>query len=398
MRVLTFTSLYPDSTRPRHGIFIEARLRHLVTTGAISVRVVAPCPWFPARGAGFGSYGEFARVPRFETRHGIPVYHPRYPLPPKVGMSTAPFLMYWAMRAFVRRLVAEGGDFDVIDAHYFYPDGVAAVLLARHFGKPVTVTARGSDLNILSLYAAPRHMIRWAAEHADGLITVSTALGDRLVELGIAAERVTVLRNGVDLALFRPHDRATSRQRLGLSGPVLLSVGNLVPLKRHELAIEALAHLPDASLVIVGVGPEKRSLEDLARRLGLGERVRFLDNMPQENLAEVYSAADVLILMSRHEGSPNVLLEAMACGTPVLVCDIPAMREIVGCPDVGRLIAEPSAQRIAAAVRNLLERPLDRSVIRKYAESFGWNATTQGQLSLLQSVLTQPGDARHHVA
>ncbi|MGH7225966.1 MAG: hypothetical protein ACRELF_22335, partial [Gemmataceae bacterium] len=147
IKILTFTTLYPDSTRPRHGIFIENRLRQLAAAGDVAVRVIAPCPWFPLKSAQFGKYAAFAGVPRFEVRHGIPVYHPRYPLLPKVGMGTVPFLMYYALRPMIRRLIDRDGDFDLIDAHYFFPDGVVAVMLARHFNKPITITARGSDVN-----------------------------------------------------------------------------------------------------------------------------------------------------------------------------------------------------------------------------------------------------------
>src|SRR5262249_1121069 len=158
-------------------------------------------------------------------------------------------------------------------AHYFYPDGVAAVMLGLHFRKPVTITARGSDLNIMTQYPIPRRMIRWAAQGAAGLVTVSAALAAHLVNLGIARERVSVLRNGVDLPLFHPGDRAICRADLGLVGLVLLSVGNLVPIKGHELTIEALAYLPEARLLIVGDGPERGSLQRLAKSLSVADRV-----------------------------------------------------------------------------------------------------------------------------
>lgn len=388
MKILTFTSLYPDSTRPRHGIFIEKRVQELVSVGKAEIVVVAPCPWFPFKGEVFSKYSEYARVPHFEVHNGIPVHHPRYPLLPKIGMTVAPFLLYHAMIRAFRQIVAAHGDFDLIDAHYFFPDGVAAVMLGRHFRKPVTVTARGSDLNILPRYLGPRRMIAWAASNADGLATVSVALRDRLVELGVAPSRVTVLRNGVDLQLFRPLDRIVCRTSLGLDLDeiTLLSVGNLVAVKGHAATIASMAKLPSARLLLVGDGPDRAALVSLANRYGITERVTFLGNRPQPSLPELYSAADVLILASQHEGWPNVLLEAMACGTPVVVSDIPGMDEIVS-PNVGRLFPPGDPQALAGAVSALLSYPPDRRTVRSYAEGFSWQDTTSGQLALFHAVL-----------
>src|SRR5271166_1580648 len=165
VQILTFTTLYPSAVRPQHGIFVETRLRKLVESGAVDARVVAPCPWFPFASPRFGSYAVFARMPREEVRYRLQIDHPRYPVLPKIGMSAAPLALAAAVLPRLRRRLREGGDIDLIDAHYFYPDGVAAVLLGRALGLPVVVTARGSDLNLIADYAVPRRWIRWAARH-----------------------------------------------------------------------------------------------------------------------------------------------------------------------------------------------------------------------------------------
>src|SRR5262249_33054154 len=329
VQILTFTTLYPNVLQPQHGIFVETRLRELVGQEGVGARVIAPCPWFPSGSARFGRYAIFARIPGQETRHGLHVDHPRYAVFPKIGTIVAPVGLFAATLPLLRRQIRAGGDIDLIDAHYFYPDGVAAVLLGRAVGRPVVVTARGSDLNILAQHPIARRWIGWAARHADGLIAVSSGLKQRLVELAIAAERVRVLRNGVDLALFRPHDRTTARRRLGFTRPTLLAVGNLVALKRHNLMVEALAQLPEFELVIVGEGPERRTIEKAARERDVADRVRLLGHVAQDRLPEIYSGADLLLLVSTHEGWPNVLLESMACGTPVLVSDMDGITEIV---------------------------------------------------------------------
>ncbi|MBV8622125.1 MAG: glycosyltransferase family 4 protein [Herbaspirillum sp.] len=382
MKLLTFSTLFPNLERPSHGIFVETRLRHLVASGRVESRVVAPVPWFPLRHARFGSYGRFARVPQTEVRSGIEVRHPRYALLPKIGMTPAPLLMAMAVKPVLRRLIDEGFDFDAIDAHYFYPDGVAAAMLGKEFGKPVVITARGSDITLLPQYRWPGKMIRWAASQAAGIIAVCNALRDELIVLGADPAKVVSLRNGVDLELFRPVDRAAVRKELGVDGFTLLSVGNLVPVKGHELTIGALKELPEARLMIAGSGPERERLEALAVQLQVADRVRFLGPQPQSRLREYYNAADAMVLSSSREGWANVLLESMACGTPVVASKVWGTPEVVAHADAGVLMQERSERGVAAAVRALQAAYPAREATRRYAEGFSWDATTQGQLQL----------------
>lgn len=388
LRILTFSTLFPNVAAPSHGIFVENRLRHLIASGQAESRVIAPVPWFPSRSPRFGAYAAYAQAPRHEERHGLDIDHPRYPLIPKVGMTVTPALLYlWALPA-VRRLLASGYDFDLIDAHYFYPDGVAAALIAKRLGKPVTITARGTDINLIPEYALPRRQILWASDQADGMITVCQALKDEMVTLGVDAERVTVLRNGVDLDLFRPGDRTALRKRYGLTQPTLISVGHLIERKGHDLVIEALPHLPDFRLLIVGDGPEDAKLRALAARLDVAGRVEFLGRRPHEELPDLCCAADALVLASSREGWANVLLEAMACGTPVVASNVWGTPEVVAVPEAGRLMAERTGVGIADASRDLFADLPDRQATRRYAEGFSWDATTQGQLDLFRRILS----------
>ncbi len=302
-------------------------------------------------------------------------------------MSAAPLALCAAVLPFLRREIRHGRDFDLIDAHYFYPDGVGAVLLGRALDRPVSVTARGSDLNVIAQHAVPRSWIRWAARHADGLVAVSGGLKRRLIELGIGTDRVRVLRNGVDLALFHPRDREAARDALGFKRPSLLAVGNLVALKRHWLMVEALTQLPEVELVVVGDGPERARIEGVARDHGVADRVRLLGRVPQDRLPEIYSAADLLLLVSTHEGWPNVLLESMACGTPVVVSPMDRIADIVGAAEAGRILADDTPSGLASAIRELLAAPPSRSATRLYAEQFDWQSTTDGQIALFHEIL-----------
>ena len=386
IRLLSYTSLYPNAAQPSHGVFVENRLRHLVAGGQAATRVIAPVPWFPLRHRMFGGYATFAAAPAAEQRHGIAIHHPRYPLIPKVGMSLAPGLMSrFTLDAVRHELRAR--PFDLIDAHYFYPDGVAAALIGRALGKPVVITARGTDLNLIPDHARPRRLIQWAAAQAAGLITVCQALKDRLIDLGVPAERITVLRNGVDLSQFQPPDRARARAALGLTGPTLVSVGALIERKAHDLTIRALSLLPDWRLLVAGEGPERGRLAALARNLGVADRVRLVGPVAHDKLAEIYGAADISVLASSREGWANVLLEAMACGTPVVASDVWGTPEVVAAPAAGRLMRERTPEALAEAVAALAADPPDRALTRAYAERFDWQATTLGQIALFTEIL-----------
>jgi glycosyltransferase involved in cell wall biosynthesis len=382
VRLLTFSSLYPNAAQPNHGVFVENRLRHLIASGEAESTVLAPVPWFPFRGG--------PDVPARETRHGIVVHHPRFLAAPGIGMATNPFTLYRAAARVLDRLVAEGLRFDAIDGHYLYPDGVAAVLLGRRYGRPVTLTARGSDTSQWPGYRIPARMIRWAIARADALIAVSADLKAGLVALGVPEAKVTVLRNGVDLDVFRPvADRAAARAQLGVTGPLLVSVGGLIERKRHHLTIEALTLLPGHTLLLIGQGPERDALQALAARLGVADRVRLLGPKPHAELPLYYSAADASVLASSREGWANVLLESMACGTPVVATPAWGMREAITRPEAGLVIGEATAAALADGIRHLLAAPPERAATRAYAEAFGWNETTEGQLALFRRLTEQ---------
>ncbi|WP_340118823.1 glycosyltransferase family 4 protein [Pelagibius sp. 7325] len=390
LRILTFTTLYPNAAKPQHGVFVENRLRHLVASGEVSARVLAPIPYFPFTSGRFGTYAVFARAPRHEERHGIAIDHPRYPTIPKVGMSLAPWLLYTAARRALGNLLRAGQRFDLIDAHYFYPDGVAAVMLGQAFGLPVVITARGTDINLIPDYAIPRRLIISAARRAAGVISVSRALAGRMADLGIDPGHITVLRNGVDTALFQPVPPHAPGGEAP-PGPLAISVGNLVPLKGHDLAIRAVADIPGLHLWIVGDGPERARLAALAGELGVTQRVRFLGVVPHAEMPAVYSAADLLILASEREGWPNVLLEAMACGAQVVATRVSDVTDMVNTPAAGAWIEERSAAALGRAIRSLLETPLPRAATRAHALAFSWEETTRGQVALFREVLRRRG-------
>ena len=394
-RVLVFSTLYPNAAQPNHGVFVDNRLRETLALGGLQAVVVAPTPYFPFAHPMFGAYSTFARVPRHEKRRDLDVWHPRYLVVPKIGSLWTPEFLYRSALACVRRLQRQGVTFDVIDAHYFYPDGVAAVRLGRKLGLPVVITGRGTDLTLIPEAAETRKLVVEAAGQATAMVTVCEDLRQRLIALGAPADRVLTLRNGVDLALFSPKDRDAARAKHGLNGFVLLSVGGLIERKGHHLAIEALVDCPDCTLVIAGGGPLRGDLEQLAARLAVADRVRFLGDTPHSQLPELYSAADALVLASSREGWANVLLEAMACGLPVLATDVNGTAEAVQSPEAGLLLPERTAACLTAAIGRLRANLPRREDTRRYAEQFGWGPIARANKALLTTVAAAGSGAGH---
>ena len=385
--LLVVTTLYPNAVQYRHGIFVETRLRYLLQSGKIKADVIAPVPWFPFRSKHLAEYSKYKDVPAIEVRHGIRICHPRYLVIPKVGMLLTPLFLALSILLAAWKLKRNGYQYDLVDCHYYYPDGVAVALVSRFLGKPFIVTARGTDINLIPELSMPRRLIVWASKKASASVTVCAALKDRMVEIGAQADKIHVFRNGVDLELFRPMDQASCKQRYQLSRTTLLSVGHLIERKGHDRVIEAMTELPDCDLLIAGGGELDLELKALVEQLGLSDRVRFLGELKQDQLPELYNAADIMVLASSREGWANVLLESMACGTPVVATDIWGTPEVVNSPAAGQLVLERTGTSIAKGVKTLLQSYPRREDTRSYAEGFSWQQTVTGLISLFDKIL-----------
>lgn len=367
MNILVFSTLWPNSEQPHFGIFVRNRILALARRPGLTIRVVAPVPYFPSwmRGALIPEHWQrMARIPEIELLDGLPVFHPRYFNPPKLGMSWYSRWMAAGARLLVERLHAEN-PIDLIDAHYVYPDGAAAVRLGAALRIPVFITARGTDINHFTRMPFIRPLIRSALQSAAGVMAVSRDLRDQIVELGIGHDRLAVIANGVDGRLFYPRDQNKSRRMLGLdlAGRILLTVASLVPLKRIDLLIKAFSLMgrDDARLFVIGDGPLRERFENLIRENSLTDRVRLIGSRNQAELAEWYSAADLFCLTSSREGSPNVVSEALACGLPVIATDTGGVRDLIGGADSCRLVStditpEDLAVEISQALKALPDR------------------------------------------
>jgi len=302
-------------------------------------------------------------LPAFETWGPLPVHRPRF--------TTLPRLPHHSPAALARAVLPVARQLrpDVIDAQFFWPDGPAAALLSRELDIPFSIKARGADIQHWGVTGRTAAQVREAGQAAGGSLAVSEALRDVMIGLGLPGTRIAVHRTGIDRDRFHPG--AGSKAALGVAGPLLISAGALVPRKRHHLAIQAMAHLPGATLLVVGEGPERPALEREIARLGVADRVRLTGPKPHAELPALFAAADALVLMSESEGLANVWVEALACGTPIIVPDIGGASEVLSNPQAGALAAaEPEA--VAAAVRAILAAPPPRDAVARAADPFSW--------------------------
>lgn len=375
MRVLSFTTAFPNAARPQHGLFVLERLRYCARLAELTV--VAPRPFYP--------WPAMQAVPRRDERAGLPVLHPTFRYLPRFGKWSDGLCLYASALPTLRRLHREQ-PFDLIDAHFAYPDGFAAVLLGRSLGLPVTITMRGTEPLIAAAGAWRRRAVAFALGGATRLIAVSEPLAEfarsTLAARPEPAPPVTVIANGVDLGRFSPAPQGPARAALGLpeGRRLLVSVGHLSPRKGFQRVLRVLPGLLDATpdlmfAVIGGPGAEgnnETELKRLAAELGLADRVVFAGSQPPERVVTWLRAADLFVLASDYEGCPNVVWEAQACGLPVVATKVGEVPRMV--PDfAGHLFDEaddlPALQQALAA--GLAGRH-DRAAIRGWAERHGW--------------------------
>lgn len=372
--ILTFSNLFPSSVMPTHGLFVRERMARVAAAGGFRWQVVAPVPRVTLL-LRRGGYRRWAAVPEQETWQGVTVHHPRYRHWPGLSLRRQADAMAAAALPVVHAVTAEGPW--VVDAHYLWPDGVAAATVARRLGLRYALTARGSDLNVAACDPVVARRIAEAAAGADLLAAVSGPLCRRFAEVaGLPPERVQLVRNGVDLERFRPGDQAAARRSLGLpaGGRLLLGVGRLVPGKGFARAAAALAELPpDVALVLVGDGPERAAIAAAAP-----ERVHLLGSLPPDRVAEACRACDLMVLPSEREGWPNVVTEALASGLRVVATAVGGIPEILQQPAVddvtlGALVPPGDDAALAAAIRRVLAAPADPARVRAFAERYGWD-------------------------
>lgn len=370
--IVTFTNLYPSAARPTHGTFVAERVRRLRDALGASLEVICPIPSLPRFWPRRPAERIFDELPEHEVWEGVPVRHVRYRHWPGMSENAQAERIVRACRAPVAAAV--DGRPAILDAHYVYPDGVAALRIAAEVGVPCFVTARGSDLNVLAQRPAIARQIRDVAGAAAGLFAVSEPLCRVFAEVaGLPGTAVTLARNGVDFDFFRPGDEDAGRDALGLPRgvPLVAGVGRLVPGKGFHTMARALRLLPtEVQFAVAGAGPEAARLRALAPE----GRLHLLGARSREDVVRLLQAADLLVLPSEREGWPNVVTEALACGTPVIATPVGGIPDILTAPHVGALVRAGDHRALAREVERFLRSPSNPDAVRAFAQRFGWEA------------------------
>lgn len=374
-RLLSITTLYPNAIAPRFGTFVSRSLEELAAQGDWDVTVLNPIG-IPA--VAFGRYRDLASAAVDGLENGVQVYRPHFSLIPRIGARLNAAFISRAVLPIARQLHAKQA-FDLVDAQFFFPDGPAAASVARALDLPLSIKARGSDITYWCRKDWALRQIAAAASQADGLLAVCEALARDMASFGLPVDKITIHYTGLDRERFFFRNPVEARARLlEMTGialpddtPLIATVGGLVPHKAQHLVIRALAQLPGTHLAVAGTGPELGALRSLARRLGIGERVHFLGAIDHEAMPMLLSSSAAMVLPSEREGIANAWLEALACGTPVVIGDVGGAREVVTGPAAGRIVPrEPGA--IAQAIGELLESPPDRETVASFAARFSW--------------------------
>jgi glycosyltransferase involved in cell wall biosynthesis len=399
LRVLSLSTLFPSPPNPGFGKFVANQMRAVsaLADSGVDLTMINPIglpPW-PLRLR--EPYRRLGTCPATSALGGLTVHHPRFRLLPVIGGDSNPGRIVRAVLPLARRLHA-AQPFDLIDAQFFFPDGPAVMRIAQALGLPCTIKARGSDIHYWSTRPRALAQIREAAQVSAGMLSVSEALKRDMAALGLPEERITVHYTGLDRALFRitprPEARARLPELLGLTlpevAPLIACPGALIAIKGQRFAIEALTELPSAHLALAGTGADAPALRALAQALGLSERVHFLGQVNHAVLPVLMAAADAVVLPSEREGLANVWIEALACGTQLVIPDIGGAREVVRSPAAGRIAAR-EAGAIAAALREVLAAPVPQEEVAATVSSFSWEENARRLVEFWRKVVGNKG-------
>jgi glycosyltransferase involved in cell wall biosynthesis len=335
LNVLIVTSLFPNSYEPTRGIFSYQIAKEL--ENLCDITVIAPIPWCPQSKFTqlFPKWYQVANIPTRENISGIKVYHPRYLVIPKIFGFTHGLSMYFPLQCLIRQIHNQKR-IDVINARWVFPDGLSATLVGNQMRIPVIVSALGCDINLYTNFWLRKPQILYTIRRAGLISTVSTALKEKIIELGISPTKIRCIYNGVDTTMFFPKNQKECRQKLRLDEEekIVLFIGGMYPVKGIEYLIQAFDHLrkneqDDFRLILVGDGPQRKELEEEVKRLALGQKMTFVGSKLHEEISDWINAADLLCLPSIREGRPNVIIEALACGKPVVASKVGGIPELV---------------------------------------------------------------------
>lgn len=389
--VLVLSTLYPNPVNPRFGTFVARSLEALAKRGDWRVTVVNPIGLPPLA---LGRYRALADLPSVAEEGGVTIHRPHFTLIPRIGAHRNAAAIARAVLPLARRLHAEA-PFDLVDAQFFFPDGPATAIIARELGLPLSIKGRGSDITLWGRHDFARSQMVAAAQAAKGLLAVSRDLAEQMAAMGMDEAKITVHYTGLDRDRFRPFEHTQLRRQLSEAlgfampdnAPLLACVGALIARKGQTIAIQALRDIPGARLVLVGKGEDEARLRALAASEGVADRVHFAGSIDHDLMPLILSAADVMVLPTASEGLANAWVEALACGTPVVTCDVGGARELIASDVAGRLVAR-NPQAVAAGINAVLNNPPPREAVAALTEGFSWDANAAALAAYWEGLVT----------
>ena len=348
MKILIITNLFPNASEPNRAMFNKQQF--LALREYCDFKVIAPLPHFKCtRG----------QVPLRETIDGMDVHHPRYLVIPKILRSMHGVSYYYGIHNEVED-IAKTFSFDLIFATWTYPDAYAASMIAKEMNKPLVIKVHGSDINLLNLYPSRRVMVQKTFKQAKKIIAVSQPLKRKLVELGVPEYKVTHLTNGIDTKKFHPMDKIQCRRELSLplNKHIVLYVGNLELVKGVDILVDAVRGFPeDVLLIVVGDGNLKNILSQKIKDPSFNGRVRLVGSQAHDQIPLWLNAANCFCLPSRNEGCPNVILEALACGVPIVATNVGGIPDLIDSNADAALIEPENPKALAQGIIKILQRP-----------------------------------------
>ncbi len=390
MRVLIVTRQFPNAKDPFFSPFNRQQFAALGK--ACEVEVLASIPWFPGARlfARWSAAGRLVRVPREERIEGLPIVHPRYFYLPRIGHAAAGALYAASLAGEVLR---RRGRYDVLLGSWAFPDGVGAVALAKLLGVPAVVKVHGSDMNVLAKMAPVARNLRWALPRARRVVAVSRPLVDAVASFGVPRDRIDIVPNGVDAELFQPRERAVARAELGCAGDTrrwLVYVGRLEEAKGVLDLLDAFSLLArrrsDVRLVIVGDGDARAACAGAAAGW-LGDRVLLAGPRPFEEVPRWMAACEALVLPSWAEGTPNVILEALACGRRVVATAVGGTPDLITGPELGDLVPPHRPEILADALGRAVDTPYCPAEVARAGARGGWAESARRLEASLQAAL-----------
>jgi len=368
------------------GGFIARRMGCWAAQHASNWCIVAPIPFFP-RLPFKTPWRVYSEINQAEMYKEWIVHHPQYLMLPQIGLPIQGRSMAACTTRTLRHIIYEKGPFDLIDAHFVYPDGYAAMKLSRKFNLPLVVSARGSDINSYSQIDGIRPKIQQVLMNADAVIGVSRNLVEKMIALGAPEDRCYLIPNGVDTERFCPRGNVEQKT----IDPNLLAVGNLVPEKGFHILLKALSLLkneyPEIRLDIVGTGPERKNLTGSCNTLQIDKNVRFLGQIRHEEIHTLFQSAGLFCITSVREGNPNVVLEALATGVPVAATPVGGVPELIVEGVNGFLSKDHTPEAVAETIRSILKRKWSPIKIRGTIAGRTWEHVADEVQAVFERVL-----------